>query len=331
MPLARVKRIHKGIPILPPQFNRYEGAMRELFNHSKAYTPAVASGIRDGHLFLDITGTGRLYGPPPDVAFRLKKTIKKEMGLDPIWSLATSKLVAKVASRVVKPVGEYIVGPGEEDAFLAPLPVTLLPGLSPAEIQAAMKFNLVKISQIRSLTPAQMEIPFPGRSKAVMHLLKGIDPEPVTAFRPDRPWGSHEFSGDTNRSATLKAGVAMAVSDLTARLRQQNSHLCTLTLAISYVDGICHKKWLPARGCREPEVFKQAWQLFQRAWHRRVRIRHISLSCTTALNAPVQGDLFQSDPSSRQIGERRLADAMDQIRARFGKTAVGPAAVLAAL
>lgn len=193
MSLARVRRHHPRIPVIPPRFDRYERAMKEIFKQGLAYTPAVESGSADGHLFLDVTGTGRLYGPPPDVAFRLKKSIRKTMGLAPIWSLATNKLIAKVATRLVKPEGEYIVGPGEEEAFLGPLPVDLLPGLSGEEIRAVTQFNLVRVSQVRALTQAQLEIPFPGRAAGIHRLLRGIDTSPVSQAPSRILKAEHEF------------------------------------------------------------------------------------------------------------------------------------------
>ena len=73
MPLARVRRINRTIKIIPPRFNRYERVMKDIFKQSLAYTPAIESGHWDGHLFLDVSGSNRLFGPPADLASRLKK------------------------------------------------------------------------------------------------------------------------------------------------------------------------------------------------------------------------------------------------------------------
>ncbi|MBM9536914.1 Y-family DNA polymerase [Desulfobulbus alkaliphilus] len=75
--------------------------------------PPLAEGSRgNGHL--DVTGTHRLFGPPPDIGWRLRNTLRRDLGFDPIWSVAPNKLVAKVTSRLVKPRREYIVAGGEE-------------------------------------------------------------------------------------------------------------------------------------------------------------------------------------------------------------------------
>lgn len=328
MPLSRVKRLHRGIPILPPRFNRYEQVMKQIAKQSRAYSPAVESGTIDGHLFIDITGTGRLYGPPPDVAFRLKESIQKTMGLDPIWSLATNKLVAKVATRVVKPRGEYIVRPGEEAAFLGPLSVSLLPGLSRQEIQTIRQFNLIRVAQVRALTPAQLSIPFPERAPQIRRLLRGEDPDPVARSRPRILKADHEFITDTNDADTLKAGLAVMTADLCTRLRHRKKHPKNLTLTLSYSDGICHAGSGHGTPAGDTAMLKSAWTLFLAIWKRRVRIRHLSLSCTTGPAAPVQADLFLAENEDRNTDQ--LAKSMDRIRQQFGRTAIQTATAIAA-
>ncbi|MCP4021688.1 MAG: hypothetical protein GY729_07590, partial [Desulfobacteraceae bacterium] len=160
MPLAKAKRLNRHIKIIPPSFNRYELAMKDMLQRALFYSPLIESGSCDGHLFLDVTNSGRLFGPPMDIAWRLNKEMKKDFYLDPIWSVATNKLVAKVATRIVKPIGEYIVGAGDEKAFLSPLPLNLLPGLIPKDLVLFKEFNFVFVSQARQLTIDQLRIVF---------------------------------------------------------------------------------------------------------------------------------------------------------------------------
>ena len=126
MRLRRAICLCKDAEVLPPHPDRYERAMRSLLQRALPYSPLIEIGDADGHLFLDATGTCRLFGPPLDVAWRMRRQVKNDLGLDPIWSVASNKLVAKVATRLVKPDGECMVAAGEEKSFLAPLPVGLV-------------------------------------------------------------------------------------------------------------------------------------------------------------------------------------------------------------
>ncbi len=76
----------------------------------------------------------------------------------------------------------------------------------------------------------------------------------------------------------------------------------------------------------EMTMFKQTWALFLKIWQRRVRIRHIALSCTTAPAAPVQADLFapqETEAATIKTNKtNQIIKAMDKIRTKFGTTAI---------
>ena len=75
MPLRTARRLCRDAHVLPPRPDRYERAMRALFKRALTYSPLVESGEVDGHLFVDITGTSRLFGPSVDVAWRMRRQV----------------------------------------------------------------------------------------------------------------------------------------------------------------------------------------------------------------------------------------------------------------
>ena len=156
MPLRRAERRCRDAHLLAPNPYRYHLAMRELLRRAGAYSPLVEPGPGDGHLFVDATGTGRLFGPPADVAWRLRRQIRADLGLDPIWSVAANKLVAKVATRIVKPSGEYIVETGDEADFLAPLSLGLNPGIERRDRIRLQEFNLTRVHHAAALSYEQL-------------------------------------------------------------------------------------------------------------------------------------------------------------------------------
>ncbi len=328
MPLSRARQRCRDITILPPRFNRYERVMTAICHQALALTPVVESGIRDGHFFLDITGTSRLHGPPADVALQLKNRIHKHIGLDPIWSLAAGKLVAKVATRLVKPRGEYIVKPGDEADFLAPLPLHLIPGLGHDDLQKLSAFNLTTISQVRALTLDQLYIPFPRRAKTIHDLVRGMDTDPVVPDRTDTIRTDHECSTDTNDAGLLQNIVCTLSGKIGARLRHRALAAGNLCLDLSYTDGI------QSRACRTMQtptandmvLYKTAIRLLNQAQTRRVGIRHLALTCRKPVPAITQLLLFEE--SAREQKQLTVLTAMDSIRKRFGSGAVQAASAL---
>ncbi|MCP4119311.1 MAG: hypothetical protein GY737_28735 [Desulfobacteraceae bacterium] len=332
MPLGRAFRLSPRATLLPPCPNLYERAMKALISKALAYSPRIESGKRDGHLFIDATGTSRMFGPAVDVAWRLNREMKTALGFDPVWSVATSKLVAKVATRLAKPVGEYIVGPGEEAAFLAPLPLDIIPGLVKEDLLRLREFNLSRVSELRSLDFAQLETAFGNRAGAIFDVIRGVDAAPVPRAedKGERLSADHEFPEDTNDGAGLKQGMHLVVASLCRKLRQRGLHGATLTLVLSYSDGIrryARMRLKPATAS-DFTMFRQCLPLLYKAWNRRIRIRHMGLVCDRAVPPDTQLDLFVDDTGKKK--EERLVNAMEQIRDRFGPSSVGPGLALQA-
>ncbi|MCG8567092.1 MAG: hypothetical protein MI747_18615 [Desulfobacterales bacterium] len=329
MPLARARRTVPGLALLPPQYHRYKKVMVDIFKRSLRFTPLIEPGRVDGHLFLDVTGTGRLFGPPVDVAFRLRKELEKSMGLTPIWSLATNKLIAKVASRMVKPVGEYIVGAGEEADFLAPLPLALLPGLTREELSTLADFNLTTISQVRELSRAQLAVPLDQKAARLHDWVRGRDRAPVRPPGERRPTigKDHTLSTDTNGTPALEAALHAQIIPMAAQLRRRELRAAVLGLTLTHSDGLIRagRRRLPVASNEEGPLFKTARALLAQVNIRRVRVRHLALECTRTTALHTQMDLFHPRTSPA------LGPTLDQIRTRFGPHSVAPGAALGAL
>lgn len=330
MALTRAKRINKKIKILPPSFNRYELVMKSLLRETFAFTPLIESGASDGHIFLDVTGSGRLFGPSVDVAFKLKKAFKKTFNFDPIWSVATNKLVAKVATRVVKPVGEYIVAPGDEKAFLAPLPIHLLPGLVKTDLTKLHEFNLFLISQARVLTLEQLKIPFHHRAPLIYDRIRGVDPSPVTVFCENHSIirAGHEFANDTNNADLLKKALYLMVKKICKTLRNRKLTSAATKIILSYSDGLqsTSKQKISPSTSNDYTMFKKCVHILYRAWTRRVRIRHMRLICEKLCPHEIQTELFTA--GTKETKQSDLIPVMDEIRTKFGKNSINPALTL---
>lgn len=324
MPLARVRRFNKKIKILPPSFNRYELVMKDLLKESFTFSPLIESGKSDGHIFMDVTGSSRLFGPSVDIAFRLKKAFKKIFNLDPVWSVATNKLIAKVATRVVKPSGEYIVAPGDEKAFLAPLPLHLIPGLIKSDLTRFKEFNLFSICQARALTMEQLEIPCHNRASLIHDYIRGVDTAPVAASCKDFSsiYADHEFSEDTNSAALLKQALYFMVEKICKNLRDRKLTGAAAKIIISYSDGMqkSSKLKITPSTYNDMIMFKKCSLLLDKAWTRRVRIRHMRLVCEKLSAPQSQADLFACNTKKNR--QAALVAAMDKIRAKFGRVSI---------
>jgi DNA polymerase-4 len=333
MPLSRALRRCRDTRVLPPRPDRYGQAMARMLKAALPCSPFIEPGEGDGHLFVDATGSGRLLGPPVDVAWRLGRRIRQDLGLMPIWSVATSKLVAKTATRLVKPLGEYIVDPGDEAAFLAPLPLFLVPGIESSDLERLNDFNITRVFQAATLSADQMQTLFGHRGRFIHDRLHGIDPSPVRPVDqpPPRVIEYREFGNDTNDRLQIERSLYQLVERACRQLRRQALAARRVALVLEHTDGLRRIRQVTATPATANDfaLFSHARRALDLAWTRRVRLRLMTLVCDRLTYPPAQRLLFAPE---RRMAERqdRLVAAIDRIRHRFGTDALAMGRTLAA-
>lgn len=334
MALRQARSLCRDAEILPPRPDRYERAMRALQDQARPYSPLIECADENGHLFIDTTGTGRLFGPPVDVAWRIRKAVRNDLGFDPIWSVAPNKLIAKVASRLVKPTGEYIVEEGEEEAFLQPLLLRLLPGIETEDLDRLHGFHLYRVHEVTRLTFTHLEIALGKRShaQALYEASRGIDTSPVLPVDQKRPMvtAEHTFGDDTNDRETVENTLHAQVESIGAELRRRRLAARRIGVTVDYSDGVRTVRSASTGTARSGNLeatandfrlLELATLALRRAWTRRVRLRHLRLTGDRLIFPPAQLELFPEENEKKQRQDDLVA-ALDRIRDRFGKRAI---------
>jgi len=331
MLLRQAKRRCPDARVLFPCPHRYERAMGDLFRRALPFSPLVEPGDRDGHLFVDASGTGRLFGPAVDVGWRLQRQIRSDLGLDPIWSVAPNKLTAKVATRLVKPTGEYVVGAGEEAALVSPLPLHLLPGIERTDLRLMADYNLNRAFEVAVLNRAQLETLVGRRASFVFAAVRGIDDAPVLAAGQSPPTEAvyHDFGTDTNDAVVVEGALYALVETAGGRMRRQGRAARRIALYLTYSDGVrrIRQRAVDPPTANDLTLFDFARSVLFSAWTRRVRIRRLRLVCDRLVFPPAQMPLFDADAHAEK---EKLIGAVDRIRQRFGDDAIRVGRTLAA-
>lgn len=321
MSLRQATKICRGAALLAPRPALYQKAMTAFLKEVRNYSPLIESGFADGHLFVDVTGTHRLHGPPPDIGLRIRRYVRTHLGINPIWTLGTSKLVSKVASRLVKPVGEYIVSPGDEALFLAPLPVALLPGLTRQELRKLEEFHLTTVGALAGLSRQQLMVPFGSRSDYLHDISQGIDASVVSTASSTTQTVDCEqsFADDTNDRQEVEAVIVDLVSRAGQYLRARCQVARRVGVWLRYSDGSHVVRQASRRvGSNSDFVLHNlALSALQRAWVKRTRLRSCRLVCDRLHKQSPQLLLFP-DKGTKERRQEKLLGAMDTIRNRFG-------------
>jgi len=152
-------RICSKAIVVPGQYERYAVFAERLRRILETYTPAVETAALDD-FYLDFAGTERLYPDYRGTLVRLQMEILKNTGLGVSIGAACTKVVASIASRLERPRGFRMVAPGEEEAFLTPLPVERLHGIGRIHARALAERGIATIGQLRRVPKAALRAAF---------------------------------------------------------------------------------------------------------------------------------------------------------------------------
>ena len=125
MPISEAQRRCPTGVFLPVRMSRYLEVSQEVMRILETYTPEFKQ-ISIDEAFMDMSGTERLYGSPPDAGSRIKEQVRGQTGLTLSIGIAANRYLAKLASDLGKPDGFVVVEPDKAEAMLAELPVSAI-------------------------------------------------------------------------------------------------------------------------------------------------------------------------------------------------------------
>jgi len=195
-------------------------------------TAVEVLGLDEGYLELPDKGAGELAGA-------VRRAVAERVRLSCSLGVATCKVVAKVASDRDKPGGVTVVAPGEEAAFLAPLPLRALPGVGPRTEERLARVGLATVGELAALDDDALRDLVPGRfGEDLRRRARGIDPRPVASEPAERVSVSAEttFERDVADVAQLESvgrGLAERVAE---SLRRRGRAGRTVTVKLRYAD-----------------------------------------------------------------------------------------------
>jgi DNA polymerase-4 len=329
MPTDLARLICPGLRIIPPDSSLTQAAHRELQHHISSFAPAWES-IRPGSLFLDLTGTTRLFGPPLDTATRISRELAHRQGWPSTIGLAGNKLVSQLAATtLMKPPQVLSIHSGCEQPFLAPLPTMLLPGLhrahTPRILQRLEDLNLLTLGAIASVSLAHLRVVLGTPANLLHDWALGIDPSPVhpPIAQPMIECSIH-LDPDEVDDRLLFGRLYRLSEQICATLRQRQRMCRHISLTVRHSDHVeqtVHETLLHGTYW-EIDLQPVLTDLFYRCFRRRVRLTRLTLQVSRLELPARQLSLFDQSESVVLSRSHRLSLALDQVRAKFGEQAL---------
>jgi len=214
---------------------------------------------------------------------------------------------------------------GEEQMFLNPLPVHLLPGLEREDLLSMRDFRLFKVRQLVEWTFPQLETIFKNRAGFIYQTARGIDETDVlpAGQRPPVASGERDFGDDTNDVDVIESALYAIVEKICFEIRERRLAARRVNVAIDYSDGGRIKRGLalPRPTSNDSKVFEAVKKALAMAWTRRARIRHIKITADRLVYPSALSDMF-AGMDEAESSNNRLIKAVDDIRRKFGSDAL---------
>jgi DNA polymerase IV len=323
-PITTARRLCPGGIFRPPRMTRYREISARVFHICARFTPLVEALSID-EAFLDVSGSLRLFGSPAEIAARIKRCIRDEIGLTASAGIAPSKSVAKIASDLHKPDGLTMVVPERVISFLNDLPIEKLWGVGAVTRRSLSMLGIVTIGDLRRTPLATLEKKFGVHGRTLHQLAHGIDDRNVEPIQTAQSIGNEEtFADDIRDADSARLRLLRLSMKVASRLRAQGVLCRTMTLKVKYSDfqQISRSVTLPAPTCDGHMLYQNCCALIQKTdiGRRPLRLLGVTASGLCHATAPRQPGLF--DDRDGHTRSANLNRTIDRIQARYGDDSI---------
>ena len=325
---AQARRLCPHAVVVPPRMSAYTRASDAVFEVFRDTTPVVEAVSVD-EAFLDVAGLRRVSGTPVQIAVRLRADVRDHVGLPITVGIARTKFLAKVASQEAKPDGFLLVPPGQELAFLHPLPVRRLWGVGAKTADKLNAHDINIVADVAELSESALaSLVGAAMGRQLFALSRNISHRRVTTGVRRRSVGAQRALGSAgNRMspAEIDAVVVSLIDRITARMRAAGRTGRTVVLRLRFDDfsRATRSRTLPWATSSTQPILAVARQLVASATplitQRGLTLVGFAVSGIDRSGAQ-QLMLPFSQPQTLAFDD--LDAAIDQVRRRFGKSAL---------
>jgi len=335
MPAWRARSLCPELVIVNGHFREYQHLGDAVMDVFSCFTPSVER-ISIDEAFLDVSGASRLFGAPTSIALEIRRRVREEIGLPLSVGVAQSKHLAKVASQVAKPDGMVVVAPGHEEEFLHDLPVSLIWGVGPATAARLASAGIHTVGQLAAVPDGFARHLVGERAgQRMAALANNVDPRKVGPARPASSMGAQAALGRQRATPELVRSTLGYLADRVAsRMRAAKCAARTVTVRVRFpgLRSVTRSVTMPMPIDTTLTLTEVAGEL---AWtaisqERQIELSLLAISASHLVAHSVQLALpFAGGPPAPKVAARSQIDrAVDAARARFGRQAVGYAAVV---
>lgn len=326
LPMSQAVRLCPNLIIRPSNFKAYREASGKVMECLHNLTPFVEQ-ISIDEAFLDVS---MLPDSAETIARRLQAQINTELELPCSLGVASNKLVAKIANNVGKdragkdkpPNAIMVIPPGQEAAFLAPLPVRELWGVGPKTAESLAKFGIRTIGDIARYPEAKLARQFGKNGEDLSRHARGIDNRPVETESETKSVSKETtFNHDLRDAEQLQRTLRSLADGVGRQLRKEGLSGRTVKIKLRWSDftTLTRQTTLPHPTHHDTEIYEATLDLFKKAWPKGRPVRLLGVGVSGFEGGEYQPGLWDAPPKPE---DTRLESVLDQLRDRFGERIV---------
>ena len=284
MPSMRAIRLCPALKIVGSNRTEIRNSSQEVMNILENYGSIERMSVDEAYVDLNDALD------PTLIAEEIQRIVKDQTALPASVGLATTKLVAKVASDYDKPEGCTIVHPGEEAPFLAPQPVRVISGIGPKTAERLNQIGITTCGQLARCDLRALQALFGRHAKSMQDRAEGIDVRKISSRRGQRKSISHErtFSQDVDDREELESHLLNMAGTISSTLKERSMIAHTIRLKIRWADFTTFTRQITKDIGTDDDrqIFEAALVLLKRNWQGKKKIRLLGVG-VSGLEKPI--------------------------------------------
>lgn len=325
MPAAKALQICPDLILVSRNHRDYGHYSKLVMDRLRSFTDQIEQ-ISIDEAFLDITGLG---SSPRQFALSLQAAILNEINLPNSVGIASNKLVAKIANDVGKmaargdtpPNAITIVPPGEEAAFLAPLPVEMLWGVGPKTKERLAVFGIQTIGDLAGYPEIELADKFGKHGYDLSRRAKGIDQRGIVTERGIKSVSNERtFPKDLGRKSELLEHIQKLSAQVSNRLQKKNLRGKTVQIKIRWSDftTLTRQTTLPQSTNAYDLIFKTAQELLDHVWEEGRMVRLIGVGVHKLDTHAHQLGLWDTETQK----DLKIQQTLQELQEKYGENVI---------
>lgn len=325
-----------ALVLVKPHYGAYASFSARVRRIYERYTDLVEPFGMD-EAWLDVTGSRTLFGTGREIAERIRREVKEEIGITVSVGVSFNKIFAKLGSDYKKPDAVTVIGREDVARIVYPLPADSMIFVGKQTAEALARCNIRTIGELAAASPAFLVSRFGKAGEQLSRYARGEDDSPVASLydRTDaKSVGSGmTFRRDLTKREECKTALLTLAEDVAHRLRKQGMKCTTVSLTVKDPMLKCfsrQKAISPATDLAR-EIGACAMEILSASYPAGNPVRMLTVTAMNLLRTETVNEqigFFDEDREEKRERTARLETAVDEIRARYGYASLTSGAVL---